>query len=462
MDCLAGSIGPISSRARGLFAVALLSLLAPGLAAQSTSLTIYGDGRVLQRRMLPLAVPSGESTLRVALGELDPGSLFPLDSGVVIAGVTYDAAVDEANTLRRAVGRRLMFVTGGRNGPDTVAAQVMGVDPERYRLADGQITFMRPGVPLFPADLVLAEPSVELALRSDRARRGFGVGFFSSGASWSADYTVMLGRGAAARVSGRAVIQAGRVRADSAEVQLLAGNVGRAGGPSVAAAPMVLRAEVAQGAASQQSVGEAHLYTVPGRVSLSPGLAVGVPLFDPASATIDRRYVVSGRLPYRGPVPQLGDEADVPVGVTYIVRRSDRAAFGRLPIPAGTVRVYRPDDAGRPQLIAEASVGHTAAGQDLVLDAGTAFDLTARRTQTDYSTRRDSLRTQTFATYAVTVANAGDSTVVVDVLERRTGEWQVLSSSLPGEKLSSTTMRFRVRVPAGGDATLTYRIRAVW
>jgi len=443
--------------------LAALSLIlgpSPRLAAQS--LTIYQDGRVLQRRVLPLSVPAGTSTLRAALGELDPGSIFPLDSGVVITGVTYDAAIDEGNTLRRAIGRRLAFVTRGPTGPDTVTAQVVGADPERYRLADGRITFSRPGVPLFPADLVLAEPSVELALRSERARRALGLGFFSSGGSWAASYTVTLGGLGLARVTGLAVIQAGRLRVDSAEVQLLAGNVGRAGGPMAAAAPMALRADAAKGFAAEQRIGEAHLYTMPGRVSLAPGLAVGAALFEPTSATVDRRYVVGGQLPYRGPVPQLGDQTEVPVGVSYLVRRGDKSAFGRLPIPGGVVRIYRADGQGRPQLIAEASTDHTAAGQDLVLDAGSAFDLTARRTQTAYSTRRDSLRTETFASYTVTIANAGDSTATVEVLERRAGEWQVVSSSLPADKLSSTTTRFRVRVPAGGEGTLSYRIRAVW
>jgi hypothetical protein len=50
----------------------------------------------------------------------------------------------------------------------------------------------------------------------------------------------------------------------------------------------------------------------------------------------------------------------------------------------------------------------------------------------------------------------------VDVLEERGGEWSVVSSSVPAEKLSSTRSRFRVPVPAGGEAVLTYRLRVVW
>ena len=120
------------------------------------------------------------------------------------------------------------------------------------------------------------------------------------------------------------------------------------------------------------------------------------------------------------------------------------------------------DAAGRPQLVGESSVGHTAAGQDLRLDAGTAFDLTARRLQTAYETRLEGKRTVAMATYAVTIANAKDSVVSVDVLEQRGGEWTVVSSSVAAEKVSSTITRFRVKVPARGETTLTYRVRVVW
>ena len=48
----------------------------------------------------------------------------------------------------------------------------------------------------------------------------------------------------------------------------------------------------------------------------------------------------------------------------------------------------------------------------------------------------------------------------VDVREARFGTWRVTENSLPAEKLSATEVRFRVSVPAGGEATLTYTVQA--
>jgi hypothetical protein len=192
-----------------------------------------------------------------------------------------------------------------------------------------------------------------------------------------------------------------------------------------------------------------------------------VALFDPAQVNYERNYVVHGEVPYWGFLPQMGEETQPPVQVIYTLKRSRKSAFGDRPLPAGVARVYLPDSSGGLQLVGEASTNHTAAGSDLKLDAGNAFDITAKRLQMNYATRRDSTRargTYTMATadYRVTLKNATDSIVTVDVQEERAGEWSVLSSSVPAEKVSSTVTRFRVRVPARGEATLTYKIRVIW
>ena len=453
---------------RRLLILAVLTL-PPPLAAQ-TGLTIYSDGRVLVRRTADAQLTSGSSTHRFAFGLMDPSSLFALDSGVVVVGSSFDASVDENNTMRRAVGQPLKFLTGReRNGvPDTVTAFVLGVNPERFRLSSGQVVFQRPGVPLYPAELVLVDPTLEVVLRAAAARPSVRLGYFTQGASWNADYSVVLNR-ANARISGFASIPSQSIRVTDAEVQLLAGSVGRSFERRemeqqmmgrIAAAPAEF---AAKDMASESQIGEAHLYTIPGRISLSPGVTSSVALFEPAHTTWERTYVVRGQIPWRGMLPQYGNEEnEVPVGVTYTLKRAAKTPFGDLPLPGGTYRLYQADSAGRQQLIGESSAGHTAAGRDLMLTAGSAFDITAKRVQLSYSTRRDSLRTIATADYKVTISNAKDSAVTVEVLEERQGDWSVVSSSLPAERVSSTRVRFRVRVPAKGDGVLLYRVRVTW
>ncbi len=450
-----------SMQARGARAFGLLFLLTvPGsLATAQTSLTIYNDGRVLVRRTMPAPVSRGTSTVSLPLGHLDPATLFSLDSAVVLTSYTYDGAVDEASILRRAIGRTLTFVSG----KDTVTAVVVGVDPMRFRMPDGRIRFNAPGVPLYPADLVVLEPTVNLNVRSPSSRDNLRLGYFTPGASWQANYDLVLRRGAAT-IQGDATISVERLRVEEAEVQLLAGSV--SGAPKLydqGQRPMMMAArEAAADAPSEQQVGEFHLYTLPGRHTLLPGVTSSVALFDPAQTRYERVLVVQGALPWYGMLPQYPDPQDLPVEVSYTIKRPRGTMFGDRPLPGGVARMYEADSTGRLQLVGEAGMDHAPAGEDLRLAAGIAFDVTAKRVQTTYTTRRDSLTTWATADYSVTLTNAKDSAVTVEVLERRPGEWSVLASSVPGEKVSSSTTRFRVVVPARGETVLTYRVRVKW
>jgi len=413
-------------------------------------------------------IPKGNSSQWAALGLLDPSSLFSLDSTVTIATATYDPASDYSGALRRAVGRKLLF----RSGKDTVSATVLGVNPEIYKLADGSVTFQAPGSPLFPAELVSVDPVSNLNIRSAQARKELRLGYFSEGAQWQASYQVLLGNNGQATVNGSAVIMSNTFHADDAEVQLLAGSVNRAQPPMAPMAKagvmaMEARRDVASFAnASEQKVGEFHLYSLPGRSSILPGRTTSISLFDPAAAKYEKSYVVRGQIPYWGQLYQQGDEQDAPVELSYVIARPRKTDLGDRPLPGGIVRIFQPDSGGRQQLVGEASIDHSPAGEELRLYAGNAFDLTAKRVQASYATRRDSLssgwRTSATADYRVTLTNAADSAATIDVLEERGGDWTILSSTVPGTRLSSTRTRFRVSVPARGTAVVKYRVKVTW
>ncbi|MGH7590639.1 MAG: DUF4139 domain-containing protein [Gemmatimonadales bacterium] len=447
-----------------------LTALSAGLNAQ-VSATIYNDGRVLVRRTIAAAVPRGASVQHLPLGQLDPGSIFSLDDGVSVSGVRYDGGTDDASLLRRAVGRTLVF-RSGMMLRDTVSATVVSIAPFRLRLADGSIVTTPIGTPSYPAETGFLQPYLDLSVQSDAARRDLRLGYFAAGGGgWQASYQAVFS-GGQARLSGAAVINGGQLSLDSAEVQLLAGQVSVASGGMQGYAKTMNMAMAApardEARAIEQKVGEFHLYTLPGRITVSPGVITTTALFDPANASYQKTYGVAGALPWWGGLEQDGNAADVPVQVTYVVKRPRKTDLGDRPLPAGIVRMFEPDSGGRLQLIGETNIDHTPAGEDLELNAGTAFDLTAKRVQLSWQTGRDSalstrfIRTYAIASYADTLRNAGTSDVTIDVYEMRMGEWRVLSSSVQPERLSSTKVRFRVKVPTAGQAVLTYRIRAVW
>ncbi|MGH7583067.1 MAG: DUF4139 domain-containing protein [Gemmatimonadales bacterium] len=434
-------------------------------ASAMPSVTLFNSGRVLVRRTVPLGISAGASTYALSFGGFDLASLTPLDPGVTLLRVSADQAWSEDALLRRNVGTSFDLAAGDR---PPRRATLLGVDPERWEFADGGVVFGRPGQIIWPRALVPATRVTEVALQSDRARDALRVMYETSGGAWWATYHLFLDAG---RIEGIATMTAGDLDLAGAEVQLLAGNIGAMqASPAPMARAMQLAGAYAQKAevATSEAVGEAHVYTLPSPVTFAAGVQVADPLFAPVAARAERRFTVPGSMSYYGVLQQIGDEQDVPVEISYRLAHAAGTAFGDLPLPAGTVEVFAADKSGRPQLVGMGSIDHTAPGEQVDVATGTAFDVTAKRVQTDYSTSRTGgtngtpIRTVATATYRVTLQNAKDSAVTVEVREDRAGEWSVVESSVPPVRQSSTRVVFPVTIPVRGTATLSYRVRVVW
>ncbi|HEY7193311.1 MAG TPA: hypothetical protein VH439_06180 [Gemmatimonadales bacterium] len=447
---------------------AILVLVSTPLAAQ-TSLSIYRDGRVVVRRTFPQALQQGRNALTLRLEALDPATLFATDTAVSVSSATVRYPSTATDALARAMGQTLSFV---RAKGDTVRATVVRADPPQFKLPDGRLLLESPGVPLFPAELVRSTPEAQIVLDAARARPRTDIAYVTQGMTWEALYQVIV-TGARCQVSGTATITAQSLRADSADVQLVAGSIQRTRNesaeesPRLAGAMMVQRQRAADlVSAREEAVGETHVYQLPGRLTIEPNVPVTTALFPRSSAPIVQELIVPGVVPWRGWIGQNAEPDKPPVQVWYTIKRAAKSAFGDRPLPAGTVQLYQADSIGRLQLIGEAANDHTAPGRDLRVQSGDAFDVTAERVQTDYNQeqlppqqRGMPSRQRVTASYRVTITNAKTEAVSVDVRESHFGTWKITESSVPAEKLSSTESRFRLPVPAGGSGTLTYTVQ---
>jgi len=446
---------------------AALLLLAAPLSAQ-TSLSIYRDGRVVVRRTLPQALQQGRNALTLRLEGLDPATLFSPDTAVAVSSATVRYPSTATDALARAIGQTLSFV---RAKGDTIRATVVRADPPQFRLSDGRLLLGMPGEPLFPAELVRSTPEAQVVLEASRARQRTELAYVAQGMSWEALYQVVL-IGSRVSISGTATITSQALQVDSADVQLVAGAIRRTRQeksyqPGVAGRMQLDAVTVTMpGATSEEAVGETHVYQLPSRLTIEPNVPSTTALFPRSSAPVAQELIVPGVLPWRGWIGQNPEPNRVPVQVWYTIKRASKTSFGDRPLPAGTVQLYEADSSGRMQLIGEAANDHTAPGRDLRLQSGDAFDITAERVQTDYTQeqvpperRNMQPRQRVTAAYRVTIANAKAQAVTIDVRESHFGAWKIVESSVPAEKLSSTESRFRVQVPAQGEATLTYTVQ---
>src|SRR5439155_12550826 len=357
-----------------LAAAVLVGLTCPLTVGAQTSLSIYKDGRVVVRQTIPQALTKGRNTLTLRLAGLDPATLFSPDSAVTVLSARVRYPTTAADALAGAAGQTLSFV---RAKGDTVKATVVRADPPQYRLADGRFLLEQPGTPLFPGEVVRSSLEALIVLDVARERPRMDLAYVAQGATWEALYQVQVS-GARGQVTGSVTVNSQALRTDSAAVQLVAGQINRTRAPAALAEEgvrfdaVMARAQAApQAYAAEEVVGETHVYELPGRLALEPGVPVATAIFPRASVAVTKEFVVPGVLPWRGWLGQTpADPNRLPVQVWYTLKRARGTPFGDRPLPGGTVQLYEPDSAGRVQLIGEAMIDHTAPGRDVRVQSG--------------------------------------------------------------------------------------------
>jgi hypothetical protein len=117
------------------------------------------------------------------------------------------------------------------------------------------------------------------------------------------------------------------------------------------------------------------------------------------------------------------------------------------------MRVYQRDARGNPQFVGEHRIGHTPMGSQIGLATGQAFDVKVRPV-VEERTRLSGDRWRTRISYALT--NAGPKPVTVDIVQSGLwGDTRVVQESMRSERLSADDIRWRVPVPANGQASVT-------
>jgi len=236
-----------------------------------------------------------------------------------------------------------------------VRASVVRTDPAQYRLPDGRLLLDDPGEPLFPAELVRTAPDVTVVLDAARDRPRTELAYVTEGTTWEALYQVVIGGAGSGSVTGTATLRSQALRADSADVQIVAGTIRRArpaarpiNWPTRGGRPWPSRRSWWPALGPQRrTVGETHVYQLAGRLSLEPGVPLSVALFPRSTTAYAQEFIVPGALPWRGFLPQSpGDENRVPVQVWYTLKRGRGTPFGERPLPGGTVQLYQADSAG--------------------------------------------------------------------------------------------------------------------
>lgn len=330
-----------------------------------------------------------------------------------------------------------------------------------FKIGD-EITFGHPGRVIFPGvpeDLISKPTLVWLLENSLSSLQKVEASYLTNGINWRADYVVTLNdKDDKADLSGWVTIdnKSGTTYRD-AKIKLVAGDVNKVKDEVMYQRGMMKMAEAAARPAPQfkeEEFFEYHIYTLQREATVKENQTKQISLVNADDIRVKKELVFYGaQYYYRSSYGESISNRKVGVYVEIANRKEDNLG---IPLPKGTVRVYKKDSEGSLQFVGEDSIDHTPKDEKVRVKLGDAFDVVGARKQTDWK----KIAYDTYeAAFEISLRNHKKEDVVVRVIEPIPGDWTMLSSSHEYKKTEAFTAEFNIPVPKDKETKLTYRVR---
>jgi len=450
---------------------------------KTLAVTIYNENLALvkDQREVRLSKGDGDLAFQEVSAQIRPETALlrnltsPANFWVNEQNFDFDL-LTPAKLLEKYVGETVTVIRSVPNADGAGAkeiresAQVLSTNSGTVLKFADRIETSTPGRIVFPRvpENLRARPTLVLSLHSGvDASQKLELSYLTGGLSWRADYVANLSPDEKnLDLSGWVTLtNQSDATYPNATLQLVAGDVNRVQErprPVMAMKSMASMAPSAPPQMKEESLFEYHLYTLDHPTTLKENQTKQVGLLTASSVPVRKEFLLRGEAYYyQSSYGDLGDKLKVGVYVEFDNKAETRMG---MPLPKGTVRVYKRDSEGRSQFVGEDAIDHTPKNEKVRLKLGDAFDITAHRKQTDFKSlgRQGQWRNVYESAYEVELSNAKKEAITVSVLEPIYGDWEMVQQSHPFIKETSGTARFKVEVPAEGKATLTYRLRTRW
>ncbi len=441
---------------------------------REVSITVYNGNFGLVREVRDVAVGTGRVPLefRDVAATIQPETVHiralggAQSLGVLEQNYRYDLLTPQ-KLLEKHVGQevRLHRYNERLGREDSFDARLLSVvNGQAVVEMNGEVTYGFPGRFSFPSvpENLMAKPTLVWLLDSKQARQQLEVTYLTRGMNWKADYVLVVNEAETGGALTGWVTLENRSGAsyENARLKLVAGDVQRVSTPArvdVRYKAMGGPPAPAPAGFQEESFFEYHLYTLQQPTDVRDNEQKQVALLEAKSVRIQKKLIFFGQQYwYRGQYGQV--QSNQKVGVYLDLKNSQENGLG-MPLPKGTVRVYKADKSGSQQFIGEDAIDHTPRDEEVRIKMGEAFDVVGERKQTRWS----SLGTCSGeSAWEIELRNHKDQATQVEIFEPVGGDWTISESSHPYQRKDANTFTFDVKVPAKGKAKVTYRVRTRW
>jgi len=435
---------------------------------QNVSITIYNSnvGLVKDTRIIDLKPGAHELKFMDVAAKIDPTTVHikSLTNGssldVLEQNYEYDL-LNPQKLLEKFVGQKVQLST---INPETkkeeiVDATLLSTQGGNIFQIGDKINIGHPGrilLPKIPENLI-PQPTLVWMLENRISKpQKLEASYLTSGINWKADYVTILNKlDTLIDLTGWVTIDnRSGATYQNALLKLVAGDIHRVQGEMRMdyARPMATAKEASQ-QFKEESFFEYHLYTLDRRTTIKDNQTKQMTLLDANQVPVKKLFIFSGSPQYYYQMNQGSQKQKV--GVFLELENSKKNNLG-IPLPKGTVRVYKEDKDGSLQFIGEDRIDHTPKDEKFKTKIGEAFDVVGERVQTDYKHLGRNLFEVAFE---VSLRNHKNEDIKVLVEEPIPGDWEMLSNTHTYEKLSANLIRFDVPVAKDQEVKVKYRIR---
>jgi len=282
--------------------------------------------------------------------------------------------------------------------------------------------------------------------------------YLTSGINWKADYVAVLNKlDTMTDMTGWVTIDnRSGATYQNALLKLVAGDIHRVYGEMRMdyARPMAAAKEASSQQFKEESFFEYHLYTLDRRTNIKDNQTKQMSLLDANQVPVKKIFLFAGHPQYYySRYDQRTNKQKV--GVFLELENTKKNNLG-MPLPKGTMRVYKEDKDGSLQFVGEDRIDHTPKDEKFKIKIGEAFDVVGEKVQTEYKHLGWNLYEVAFE---VSLRNHKKEDIKVLVEEPIPGDWEMLSNTHSYEKLSAHLIRFNVPVEKDKEVKVKYRIR---
>jgi hypothetical protein len=464
----------------------VLPLLLCALQAKAdVAVTVYNQDLGLVREQREISLEKGIHTqdLSDVAALIIPASVHlksltrPDALSVLEQNFQYDL-VSRDRLLQKYIGKEIeieRYAGNNRDKKENIRGRLLSVN-DGITLAMGDRIIINPEgeimLPGLPEGLML-KPTLSWILQSSiSGTHPVELDYMTRGMTWNADYVVVLAK------DDKTIGLTGWVTIDNrsgvtyhdARLKVVAGDVNivpamvRAAGKYAEMADNMASAAAPQ--FEEKTFFEYHMYTLQRPATLKDNETKQIEFASAERIPVKKIFTFNGfPQPFAGynewarTNRDYGRRNATKINVTLAFTNSESNNIG-MPLPKGTVRVYKEDSDKALEFVGEDRIDHTPKNEDIKIHLGDAFDLNGERTQTDFKCGNDWCE----ESFKIVLRNHKSEPVEIVSIEPmyRWSNWKITAKSSDFKKTDSRTIEFTTKIPANGEQTITYTVRYWW